>query len=420
LVQKVSAIDAHAGAGCGVRLDKFTADCKFVMTNCHLTGKMSGMERSIKKQIIKDLEKKMVFVSGPRQAGKTTLANSLTSVWPNVTTLNYDSDADRPVFLKETWDKNSDLVVFDEIHKYGNWKNKIKGVFDKYGIPPRMLITGSARLNILKRTGDSLAGRFFHHRLYPFSYKELTDQGCVSKTTLQDMLTLGTFPEPFLSGSETDARRWRKDYLTLVLTQDVTQLEDVRDLSSMQLLVDLLRERVGSPVSYKSLAGDLQISPTTVNRYITILERLYLVFRLTPFHKNIARSLLKEPKIYFFDVGLVTRDGGARFENLVALHLLKHAHFIEDTQGYQTQLCYLRDREKHEVDFFLIDDDSSQGHLIEAKTSDIKPDGSIRYFGARIPNKKRSLQVVLNSDRTLQYGDLKCVPASTLFSELAI
>lgn len=378
------------------------------------------MERSIQKQIVKDLEKKMVFISGPRQAGKTTLAKSLKSLWQNIIYINYDAETDRPAFLKETWDKNSDLIIFDEIHKYKNWKNKIKGVFDKYGVPPRMLITGSARLNILKRTGDSMAGRFFHHRLYPFSYKELTDQGYVSKTLLKDMLKLGTFPEPFLSGSETEASRWRRDYLTLVLTQDVRQLEDVKDLSSMQLLVDLLRQRVGSPVSYKSLAGDLQISPTTVNRYIEILERLYLVFRLTPYHKNIARSLLKEPKVYFFDVGMVMRDEGARYENLVALHLLKHAHFIEDTLGVSTKLHYLRDRQKHEVDFFLIDDDSAQGHLIEAKTSDMDPDGGLRFFGARVPNKKRSVQVVLNSDRTLQYGDLKCVPAQTFFSELAI
>lgn len=360
----------------------------------------------------------MVFISGPRQSGKTTFAQSLKSVWPAIEYINYDSATDRPTFVDETWSQEVDLLIFDEIHKYPLWKNKIKGVFDKYGIPPRILVTGSARLNLLRKAGDSLAGRYFHHRLYPFSFKELTSQGYETKTLLNDMLRLGTFPEPFLSGSEEAARRWRKDYLSTLLTNDVIQLDDVKDLSSMQLLVDLLRRRVGSPVSYNSLATDLQVSHNTVKRYIEILEKLYLVFRVTPYHKNISRSFLKEPKIYFFDVGMVMGDDGARFENLVAFHLLKHAHFIEDTQGYQTKLHYLRDKDKHEVDFFLIEDDSDKGHLIEAKTSDMKPSGDLRYFGARVANKTKTTQVVLKTNRTLQYGDIKCVPADKMFAEL--
>ena len=368
------------------------------------------------KIIIEDLNKKMVLLSGPRQVGKTTFAKNLSSQWENIEYLNYDASKDRRIFLDETWDREKELIIFDEIHKFKSWKNKIKGIYDTEGNLPRILVTGSARLNVLNKTGDSLAGRFFNHRLYPFSYKELNSMTNPCKNILAQFMRLGCFPEPFLSQSETEARRWRKSYLSLAMTQDVVQLADVKDLGSLQLLVDLLRTMVGSPVSYSSIARDIKIAPNTVKRYVEILENMYLIFRVTPYHKNIARAILKEPKIYFFDTGLVKGDDGRKFENLIALHLLKHNHFLEDTKGFDVKLHYIRDRQGHEVDFYCQCNDED-GKLIEVKLSAVTPDKNLAYFKKRLGLE--SMQVVLNINRTLQYGEIKCIPAKTFLNSLA-
>lgn len=369
-----------------------------------------------RKRIIEDLNKKMVFLSGPRQVGKTTFAKSLSSVWKELEYLNYDSTKDRSIFFNETWDRDKELIIFDEIHKFKNWKNKIKGVYDTEGNLPRLLVTGSARLNVFRKTGDSLAGRYFNHRLYPFSYKELASQITPSNKILTQMMRFGNFPEPFLSQTETDAKRWRKSYTSLVMTQDVVQIADIKDLSSLQLLVDLLRSRVGSPVSFNSIARDLAISPNTVKRYIEILEHMYLIFRITPYHRNIARAILKEPKIYFFDIGLVIGDDGKKFENLIAFHLLKHLHYLEDTMGADIELHYIRDRQGHEIDFYYKCEDAP-AQLVEVKLSDTALAKNLSYFNKRL--NLESTQVVLNLNKVLQYGKIKCIPAESFLNLLA-
>ena len=227
----------------------------------------------------------------------------------------------------------------------------------------------------------------------------------------------GSFPEPFLSQSETDSNRWRKQYVSLVLIDDVRQIGDVKDISSMQLLIELLRKRVGSPLSLNSIAGDLEVSTNTVKRYIELLEQMYVVFRVNPYHKNIARAILKEPKIYFYDIGLVIGDDGVRFENLMALHLLKHLHFLEDTKGVETKLHYIRDRQRHEVDFYYCEKEEDEGTLLEVKLTKNKPDRNLIYFHERLG--KKATQVVLNIQRELQYGNIKIVPAATFLNFLA-
>ncbi|MBI4578056.1 MAG: ATP-binding protein [Planctomycetes bacterium] len=383
----------------------------------------SMIQRYNQSHIVRDLDRKMVLLSGPRQAGKTTLAKSLRSVWENLQYLNFDSTADRRIFLKESWSRSCDLVVFDEIHKHRYWKNKIKGVYDTEGPRPRLLVTGSARLALYQKKGDSLVGRYLHHRLYPLSLREVNPAPRESRGTVESMLALGSFPEPFLSQSQTEARRWRRQYLNLVVTQDILQLEDVRNISSLELLVELLRERVGSPISFSSLARDLEVAPNTVRRYVEILERLYVVFRVMPYHRNVARAILKEPKIYFFDVGLVAGDRGPRFENLIALHLLKHLHFLEDTQGAEARLHYLRDKQEREVDFLWTEDvEASRGRadktmLLEVKTADEPPSRSLRYFAERLGFK--AAQVSLDARQQQQFEGISVLPAAEFLSSLA-
>jgi uncharacterized protein len=270
-----------------------------------------------------------------------------------------------------------ELLILDEIHKMDNWKNYLKGIYDTKPDHQKILVTGSARLEIFNNVGDSLAGRYFLHRLMPLSPAECQKMGV--PYTIDHFLERGSFPEPFLAETLVDANRWRLQYIDSLMRNDVLEFDNIQNIKSIQLVFELLRERVGSPVSFASIAQDVQISPVTVKKYIQILEALYIVFRVTPFSNNIARSLIKEPKIYFFDTGLVSGDAGARFENFVAGCLLKHTFGLVDYLAENYSLHYLQTKEKKEVDFALVKDKEIE-KIIEVKVSDHNPTSGLSYF----------------------------------------
>ncbi|MCE5316014.1 MAG: ATP-binding protein [Parachlamydia sp.] len=335
------------------------------------------MQRFQKQAILHDLQKKMVLLAGPRQVGKTTLSRAIAQEFSTSVYLSYDRSEDRKIIREESWLPSVEFIIFDEIHKMEEWKNYLKGVYDTKPAHQKILVTGSARLEIFNQVGDSLAGRYFLHRLMPLSPAEC-DKVDVSYT-LDRFLERGGFPEPFLAQDAIDADRWRLQYVESLLRVDVLDFENIRHLNAIRLVFELLRERVGSPVSYSSIAEDVAISPHTVKHYIEILEALYIVFRVTPFSNNIARSLLKEPKIYFFDVGLVKGNEGIRFENFVATCLLKHALAKTDYLAQKYSLQYLRTKEGHEVDFALVRDKQVE-IMIEVKQRDHAIHHGLRYF----------------------------------------
>ena len=275
-----------------------------------------NMYRKQIEPIIKDLNKKIVFIVGPRQVGKTWLTLEIGKRFNNTTYLNYDSYEDHQIIKEKSWLQSTELLILDELHKMPGWKNYLKGVFDTKPQNLKIVVTGSARLDIFRQTGDSLAGRFFTHRLMPFSLSELKEDPL--SQDIDRFIIRGGFPEPFLVKNPVDAKRWRMQYVDSLLRVDILDFENIHNLKAIQLVFELLKQKVGSPISYKSIAEDVSISPNTVKKYIQIFEALYIVFKITPFSKNIARSLLKEPKIYFFDTGLIKGDKGAKFENLVA------------------------------------------------------------------------------------------------------
>ena len=360
------------------------------------------MERVLTNYVRVDLAKKIVLVSGPRQVGKTTLAKMID---PSFDYFNYDSAEHRLALMAKSWDRAKSLVIFDELHKMKEWKSWLKGVYDTEKMPPSLLVTGSAKLDTYRKVGDSLAGRFFQYRLHPLDLKEIqlvlqpTDMGAV----LDQLLLIGGFPEPFLEGSERFYKRWKRSHLDIILRQDLVDLENINQIQAIETLIELLRSRVGSPISYSSLAGDLQCSDKTVKKWLTILENMYVIFKVTPYHKDIARSLLKAPKYYFYDTGQVLGNKGLKLENLTACALLKEIHRQSDCFGEVFKLYYLRSKEKYEIDFLVTGDDVDP-LLLEVKWSDDQPGKNFRRFGDYFPGS-RKVQIVKELEREKTYPD---------------
>lgn len=360
------------------------------------------MKRYLYSHIMADLPRKIVLVTGPRQCGKTTLAKQL---FNNSDYYNYDSAEDRLILGEKSWDRKKPLIIFDELHKMENWKSWLKGIYDTESIPPSLLVTGSAKLDTYRKVGDSLAGRYFQYRLYPLDLKEVLAQSSFinEEEVFERLWRCSGFPEPFFEGNETFYRRWRRTHLDIILRQDLIDLYSIRDIKSIETLVALLKNRIGSCVSYSNLARDLGCDPNTVKRWLQLLENLYIIFRVTPYSKNIARSLLKEPKYYFYD-HTYAEEPGARLENIVACALLKELHYIEDTQGIDTALHFLRTKDGKELDF-LIAMENKPTHIIEVKMADDTPAKGFEYFSQYFENAQ-CLQLVrtLKREKTFFNG----------------
>ncbi len=360
------------------------------MQNCLI------MKRFQKQHIINDLKKKMVFITGPRQVGKTWLAKNIAEEFNKSVYLNYDSREDRSIIQNEAWLEDTELLILDELHKMDGWKNYLKGVFDTKKPEMMILVTGSARLEAFRQRGDSLAGRFFRHRLLPFSPAEVMHAGIAPEQ--KDFITRGGFPEPFLADQNTDADRWRMQYVDGLIRTDILDFERIHNFKSIQMILELLRSRTGSPISYQSISEDVHVSPNTVKKYIQVLESLFIIFRITPYSRDIARSILKTPKIYFFDTGMVTEDEGARFENMTAVCLLKHVYGQVDLLGKDVSLHYIRTRNGAEVDF-CITQNNKPIQLIEVKRSKTKPARAMINFSKKYGIPAMQLVMRLKHER---------------------
>jgi predicted AAA+ superfamily ATPase len=344
------------------------------------------MQRYLKQQIESDLLRKMVFLGGPRQVGKTTLAKTFLNKSQGY--LNWDIASQRELILKQKF-PDAPIWVFDELHKYRLWRNYIKGVFDEFGETQKILVTGSARLDIYRYGGDSLQGRYYYLKLHPFSLKEIGG----SHSDLQALLKFGGFPEPLLQASESRARRWSVEYRNRLIREDIASLESIKDLGSLERLILALPEKVGSPLSINSLREDLQLNHQTVSRWLDVFERTYAIFRLLPFVASGLRAVKKERKHYHYDWSLVDQPG-PRFENMLASHLLKWCDYMFDTEGREIELKYYRDVDGREVDFVLVEKKKPL-IFIECKLNDKQISKHLIYLKERFPNA-RALQVCLD------------------------
>jgi uncharacterized protein len=371
---------------------------------------MEIVARYLAPEIAAALESKMAFIGGPRQVGKTTLALSLLA--PNATErhpayLNWDDPKIPPRLRRGELPVDESVVILDEIHKYARWRNLVKGLYDTERSSRRIVVTGSARLDHYRKGGDSLAGRYRYFRLHPFSLRELSGSpGISAGERLALLLKFGGFPEPLFGQSERKLRIWQRERMTRVVREDLRDLERVKEVSLVEQLADVLPEKVGSPLSIASLREDLQVDHKTVERWLSILENLYVCFRIAPFGAKRIRAVKKAQKLYLWDWSMVP-EPGPRLENLVASQLLKYCHWLEDVEGRRMELRYLRDTDGREVDFVVIRD-RKPVFAVECKTGDKTASSAARYFAERttIPV---FYQVHLR-ERSFQTGKVVVVP----------
>lgn len=363
-------------------------------------------ERYLSRFIEEDLDAKMVFLGGPRQVGKTTLARFVASGFSENEYLNWDNPKHKERIINQHWPPDTQCLILDEIHKYDHWKNLVKGIWDTRLKNEKILVTGSSRLNVYRRSGDSLMGRYHYHTLHPFSLREyngffpqikmpvichdleFTEVG----NNLSELFHFGGFPEPLLKASERILQRWQRERFERIFREDIRATEQVKLLSQIELLGAMLPKRVASPLSLSSLAEDIQTSPKTISQWMDVLRRNYYCFRVMPYHYRLERALKKEAKYYLWDWAEV-EDDGPRFENMIASHLLKLCDFYHDSFGLQTKLWYLRDREKREVDF-LVTWGEKPWFMVECKLKKGESK-ALRYFADKL-NVKHRFMVVMN------------------------
>ncbi|MBI2901390.1 MAG: ATP-binding protein [Planctomycetes bacterium] len=379
-------------------------------------------------------ERKMALLVGPRQVGKTTLARSLLPAAGAC--FNWDVETDRRLLVRspgEFWREKTGgggrvRIVLDEIHKYPRWKRLLKGLFDAHAAELEILVTGSGRLDVYQRGGDSLLGRYFLHHLHPFTVGELLAGGKQallpparfvkalddaletpgSEEALERIERFTGFPEPLFKGREEFLVRWRRTRRDLVLREDLRDLTRIREMGLLESLALLLPDKIGSPLSLNGLREDLGVAFNTVRGWVEALSRLYYLFELRPFAGKLSRTLRREAKIYFFDPSEIPSEG-ARFENLVALHLLKLVDAWNDAGQGDFALHYVRDKEKREADFLIVER-RRPFLLVECKLTDRETSPSLDYFAERLKPAKAVL--VVRQGRLLKRGGHLVIPAS--------
>lgn len=404
---------------------------------------MVDMKRLYQQVILSHLRehRQMLFLMGPRQVGKTTTSMLVMEEWGKSFYFNWDNERHRSLILEgvealakemglHTLQEQPVLVVFDEIHKYPRWKNFLKGFYDTFPDQVRILVTGSARLDYVKKGGDSLMGRYLRYRIHPLTvgeilHPELAEQEIrypepLAEQDFGSLLKFGGFPDPFLKNSSRFWNQWKGLRSEQLFREDLRDLTRIQEIAQLEVLAEILRHQVGQLTSYESLSKKVRVSSNTIRSWLQALRAFYYCFELRPWSKNITRSLLKEPKYYLWDWSLC-EDQGARFENFIASHLQKAVHFWTDYGFGSFELFYLRDKDKREVDF-LITKNQKPWILVEAKNNNNKEIASSLYYFQKMTHAPHAFQVVLD----LPFIEKDCfdhqapvvVPARTLLSQL--
>lgn len=358
------------------------------------------MDRYLKEEITLSVQKKLILITGPRQVGKTYLSKSIND---SNEYLNFDNISHKKNIISQVWDRNKKIIILDEIHKMKNWKRWLKGTYDTEK-NKQIIVTGSAKMDTHRKVGDSLAGRYFQYQLFPLDLKELKQNKYKSSTeNFEQLINLSGFPEPFLAESKSFYHKWQKTHLDVIIKQDIVELETIKRVADLAILIELMKERVGSMISHNSLKEDLQTDDKSIKRWLNVLENAYILFKITPYSLKIINTLKKQPKYYFYDYPRIA-ETGARLENFVALSLLKEISFRNEVNGENYSLHYLRNTQKEEIDF-LICKDRLPHLMIEVKQSDDTPAKAFKTFTKYLVKqnaKVKMIQLVLNLKKEFQ------------------
>jgi uncharacterized protein len=405
---------------------------------------MVGMKRLYEKLFEEHLEghRQMLFLSGPRQVGKTTTSLRVAEEAPTRHIyLNWDDLQHRTIIAAGSQSVADHIglqkasgkaprIVFDELHKYRRWKTFLKGFFDLWGGRVKILVTGSSRLDVYRRGGDSMMGRYFLYRLHPLSIaeivtpvpsaKEIRKASRIREEDFQALLQFGGFPEPYLQRSSRFYEKWKRLRLQQLFREDLRELTRIQEFGQMELLAEYIMRQAAQLTSFASLAKHVGVSESTIKRWVGTLQSFYFCYTIQPWTKNVMRSLLKEPKIYLWDWALVD-DIGARLENLVASHLLKAVHFWTDSGLGAYQLYFIRDKDQREVDF-LVTKNRKPWFLVEVKKSDHKGLSPALYRFQKQTGAQHAFQVAFDMPYEaldcFQYREPVIVPATTFLAQL--
>lgn len=383
----------------------------------------------------------MALMSGPRQCGKTTVAKRLCRQHAGSVYLNWDFPEDRERILagpkniielasSDRLAAEPGFVALDEIHKLKKWKNFLKGYYDYSKMQIKTLITGSAKLDIFKKAGDSLMGRYFLYHIHPLSVGELlarpyVPQEIATPKKLSDvkwemLCEFGGFPEPFIKSNKRFLNRWSQLRFQQLFDEDIKSLTRVTEIQKMEILARLIQKQSGAQMNYSHFSKLIQVDAKTVKAWVNAFKAFYFCFTIQPWHKNVSRSLIKEPKVYLWDWSMID-DKGARNETMMALHLLKAVRFWEDIGLGQYALYFLRDKDQKEVDFLITKNDKPW-IMVEVKSS------SNDRLSPNLLHFQKQLQAahVFQVAFDLPYEDLDCfaakkpviVSAKTFLSQL--
>ncbi|MCP5104071.1 MAG: ATP-binding protein [bacterium] len=389
---------------------------------------MALKERYLQDAVAEDLAESMVFIGGPRQVGKTTLARDIIGSRFKINYYNWDKIEHRVKALRGEWEPDADLIVLDEYHKHRKWKSWIKGEYDVSQGKYKFLLTGSARLNIYRKGGDSLQGRYHYYTLYPFTFseiegtlpqvkpgEELIFPEKIQKENLEILYRFGGFPAPLNKQAPRFHRRWHNERMERFFKEDIRELTMIKDIGTLTLLASLLPEKVASILSINSVANDLQVNFRTAADWLDVFDNFYYTFRLSPYQTKRIASVRKEKKVYLWDWPLVS-ERGPRVENIVALHLLKFCSYLYEYGGWKVSLMFLRDSTGREVDF-LVTFDERPWFAVEVKTKDTKLSGGLVYFREKL-EIPYCYQVVYDSDEDFIKSGIRVMPVSRFLAAL--
>ena len=385
--------------------------------------------------------RQMLFLMGPRKAGKITVCQSIAKIYPDTYYYSWDNEEHKELILSgiqkfahhckiTQQTENTPIVILDEIHKYKDWKNFLKGLYDTYPKKAHLIITGSARLDVYQKSGDSLMGRYLYYRFYPLSIAEVIYEDNIpeifrkpkqiSEESFSNLLNFGPFPDPFFEADEQFYLRWKNLRNQQLFKEDVRDITKVQELDGIAILAKMIQNQSGQLINYSALSKKIRVSDHTIKNWLSILTNLYYCFSIKPYSQNISKSLIKGPKYYLLDWSLC-QDKGALAENFIASHLIKAINFYNDHGLEEFELFFIRTKDQREVDF-LITMNQAPWILIEVKNSIKEPlSKNLIYFKKQL-NPKYSLQVALDGE----YIDAYCfndpepiiVSAKTFLSQL--